>query len=262
MAAVGVPRKKKGESMVAYHDRLADLIHGADEAGDTRLSQALQRKAGTLAHDHPRVAEAHRRDAKSSGPGTYPWYMCVDDQIGRGAGAERAKAICGRIRADSRLRYAEYWAKREGYSSAAKRDKEAKGRAATAKKRRANGATDNPLFLAPALATLGMHAGMAAATQAVASGLAANPASDGVPFCALGLDAGPHARGSRDVVVVIDRSGTVLEMREIHDERGLAQFGVEYPGLPMFGPLRVTYGQVRDLQRASRAPRVEYRRGR
>jgi len=262
MAASGVPRKKKGESMVAYHDRLADLIHGAEEAGDAKLSRALQRKAGTLAHDHPRVSEAHRRDAKSSGPGTYPWYMCVDDQMGRGAGSERAKAICGRIRADSRRRYPEYWAKREGYSSASERDKEGKARAATAKKRRANEAADNPLFLAPALATLGMHAGMTAATQAVAQGLAVNPASDGVPFCALALDAGPHARGSRDVVVVIDRSGTVLEMREIQNEHGMAQLCAAYPGLPMFGPRRVTYGQVRELQRASRAPRVEHRRGR
>jgi hypothetical protein len=254
--AAGVPRKKKGESVVAYHDRLAEMIHGAEEAGDTKLSHALQRKAGQLAHDYPRVAESHRRQAKRSGPGTYPWYMCVDEQMGKGKGREAANAICGRIRANSRLRYPEYWAKREGYSSAKKRESEAQARS---KKRRAAGAQANPLGVAAGLATLGMHAGTMAATQGLAHALAANPAGDGVPFCALGLDGGPRMEGARDNVVVVDRSGTVLEMREIHDARDLARLSADYPGLPIFGPLHVLTSDVRSLRRAAEGPRVERR---
>jgi hypothetical protein len=49
-------------------------------------------------------------------------------------------------------------------------------------------------------------------------------------------------------------------MREIHNEQGMVQFCSDYPALPMFGPLRVLASQVRDLHRASMAPRVEQRR--
>lgn len=257
--ATAVPRKRKGETRVAYHDRLADLIRGAEEAGDSRLSAALQRKAGKLAHDHARVAEAHRERTKRGGPGTYPWYVCVEDQVAAGSSDARAKAICGRIRADSRRRYPEYWASREGYSSADARESEAKDRTKKKRKSGKKAAATNPIAVVPALAALGMHVASSAAFQGLAGSLAANPASDGVPFCGLGLDGGPNIDGPRDNVVVVDRSGKVLEMREIHGPQDLVRFDADYPGLPVFGTLRVLGSQLRDLRRMQAGPLVERR---
>ena len=124
----GVPRRKKGESLVAYHDRLAALIAEATKAGDKALSQSLQRKAGELARKHEDVARRPRNiDEPRVGPGSYPWYQCVEEQTKRAKGAphhlpaakarERANKICGRIRADSRKMYPTYWNIREGRHS-------------------------------------------------------------------------------------------------------------------------------------------------
>lgn len=250
--AAGVPKQKGGESLAAYHGRLSDLIRGAEEAGDRELSIALQRRAGKIARDHRDVAEKCC-PGQRSGPGTYPWKECVSDQRGRGYDDEHANAICGRIRANSRRRYPEYWAVREGYSSAEKRPQEAQARAKErAAKRARNPGQEGDVSTAASLA-------MRSRSGATASFLGRNPASDSVPFCALGLDGGPRSEGSRDNVVVVDKSGKVLDVREIHGTRDLVSFEADYPGLPVFGPLHVLASDVRDLRREVEAPRIERR---
>lgn len=112
--APGVPRRKKGESLVGYHDRLSDLIYEADAAGDLDYSEALQKKAGEIARQRPSIRQPRRGKPKPRrGPGTYPWYQCMDDQAPR-YGKKRAAQVCGRIRASSRQRYPVYWSAREG----------------------------------------------------------------------------------------------------------------------------------------------------
>jgi hypothetical protein len=108
-----VPRRKKGESLVKYHDRLSELIYEADRAGDVELSAALQAKAGELAEQHETVRAPRRgKRKKLRGPGTYPWYQCVEDQYERYGSMDRARKVCGRIRASSRSRYPIYWSVR------------------------------------------------------------------------------------------------------------------------------------------------------
>ncbi len=107
-----VPRRRKGESYVAYHDRLSDLIYEAENAGDTDLSEALQRAAGELAKKHKSIHARRKTKKARRGPGTYPWYQCIDDQTKRYKDPTRAARICGRIRADSRARYPVYWSAR------------------------------------------------------------------------------------------------------------------------------------------------------
>lgn len=105
-----VPARRKSESLVKYHDRLSDLIFEADKAGDMDLSAALQAKAGALAEKHRTVREPRRGKRKPlRGPGTYPWNQCVEDQTDQYGSEERARKICGRIRASSRARYPVYW---------------------------------------------------------------------------------------------------------------------------------------------------------
>jgi hypothetical protein len=111
-AQPAVPRRRKGESLVAYHDRLGDLIYEATRAGDLDLSAALQAKAGELASQHTSVhrpRRGKRRTQARRGPGTYPWDQCIDDQMEQYGSMDRAKRVCGRIRASSRERYPIYW---------------------------------------------------------------------------------------------------------------------------------------------------------
>lgn len=107
-----VPRRKKGESYVAYHDRLSDLIYEAENAGDFAMSETLQRAAGELARKQKTIPARRKVDKARRGPGTYPWYQCVDDQTKRHGDSVRAARVCGRIRADSRARYPIYWSVR------------------------------------------------------------------------------------------------------------------------------------------------------
>lgn len=238
--AKGVPRRKKGESWVAYHDRLADLVVAAEEVGDRDLSARLQRKAGDVAREHESVAERERK-TKGRGPGTYPWYVCVQDQMGKGGSEARANAICGRIRGDSRKRYPEYWSRREGYGGEPR--------------------AGNPAGATMAAAVLGYTAQSVAqhvATQTVAHALI-NPAG-GEPFVALGLDGGPRCDGARDNVVVLDRQGAVLEVVPIQSQGDLVRIDERFPDLPMIGPLHVLPSQVREMRKAATAPVVEVRR--
>jgi hypothetical protein len=108
-----VPAQKKGESLVAYHDRLADLIYEANQAGDMDFSEKLQEAAGRMARTEPSIQRPRRGAAKKRrGPGTYPWYACIEDQVDQYGDYEKAAAVCGRIRADSRARYPVYWSAR------------------------------------------------------------------------------------------------------------------------------------------------------
>jgi hypothetical protein len=108
-----VPARRKGESVVAYHDRLSSLVYEATQAGDRQLSAALQARAGQLARQHKQVHEPRTgrlKTAQRRGPGSYPWYECLEDQLKQYAGDKaRASRVCGRIRADSRRKYPIYW---------------------------------------------------------------------------------------------------------------------------------------------------------
>ncbi len=237
-----VPKRRKGGSWVAYHDGRAEMIRDAEEAGQKRFSNELQRRAGKVAAAHESVRDAERGSAKS-GPGTYPWYECVDDQRAAGYSQERADQICGRIRADSRARYPEYWAARE---AGAKKKKSSKK---SSKPRRVRRAADaNPAGAAGALAPLGAHLG----TSALADGIArvfSNPGArgDGAPYCGIGLDAGPKAEPPRDNIIILDRAGNILEMMEA--PATLAELDARYPGLPIFGPFKVLASDIRRLRR-------------
>jgi len=108
--AASVPRKKRSESWTAYHDRLASLIVKAEGAKDYAFSQRLQQAAGQVARAHENVRTMPRK-FRQTGPGTYPFAQCLEDQARRGSKAF-APEICGRIRQDSRERYPTYWAAR------------------------------------------------------------------------------------------------------------------------------------------------------
>ena len=110
--APAVPRRRKGESAVGYHDRLSDLIYEANKAGDLDFSEALQKKAGRLAQVHKSIHRGRRgAPKKRRGPGSYPWYQCIGDQEKR-YDPKTAREVCGRIRAASRERYPVYWSVR------------------------------------------------------------------------------------------------------------------------------------------------------
>jgi hypothetical protein len=102
------------------------------------------------------------------------------------------------------------------------------------------------------LVGIGMHLGPAVSATTTAVSQMSNPSSDGVPFCALGIDGGPHMPGCRDNVFVIDRAGMVLEAWEIHGPQDLAMFHEQHPDLPTFGPLHVLASDVRDMRRVAR----------
>lgn len=216
---------------MAYHDRLAALAREAEQVGHAAKSRRLQRAAGDLAAKHEEVARRPRA-GKREGPGTYPWNECVDDQVRRGYPQERAKQICGRIRADSRERYPAYW--------------EARGSGRPG----ANPAASNPFPLIP-LVALGAHGASELAVQGVAHHIAAaaNPEPT-EPFCALSLDAGPHWKGGvRDHLVVVDRGGNILEVWENGAPVDMQAFLAAHPDLPIFGPLRVVAPDVRNARR-------------
>ena len=107
-SSAAVPRRKKGEGDVEYHDRLAQLAHEATLAGDDAGASKLQRKAGDLARLSEDVARRPRKKGLR-GPGTYPWNQCIKDQMKRGQPQDVAAKICGRIRASSRSKYPVYW---------------------------------------------------------------------------------------------------------------------------------------------------------
>lgn len=107
----GVPRKKKNETYVQYHDRLSELAYAARQIGDTALATRIEAKAGALARKYKSVREKPRKRG-SKGPGTYPWYECVDQQIAAGYSKEVANKICGSIRSRSRKKYPAYWGAR------------------------------------------------------------------------------------------------------------------------------------------------------
>ena len=112
VAPPAVPRRRKGESLVAYHDRLSDMIYEATRAGDLDLSAALQAKAGELAAKQTSIHRPRRGKSQTRarrGPGTYPWDQCIDDQMEQYGSVDRAKRVCGRIRASSREKYPIYW---------------------------------------------------------------------------------------------------------------------------------------------------------
>lgn len=212
----GVPRRNKGESLVSYHDRLAELIAQAEKDGDAERSKRLQRKAGRLAHEHERVArQPRKRDAARAGPGSYPWFQCVEEQTKQARGAphhlpsaaarERANKICGRIRATSRKLYPTYWDIREGRSG--------------------------------------------------------NPKSDGHPYAGIALDGGPRTETARDLVVVVDKGGTILDLHSILGEHSFSELDSKYPGLPIFGPFQVLASNIREIHRkaARGTPEVEIR---
>lgn len=252
-----VPKRERGESLVEYHDRLGALVRQAEEAGQASRSRALQRAAGKLAARHEEVRAAPRGGSRS-GPGTYPWYECVGDQLHRGYDRDRADAICGRIRSDSRKRYPEYWKERE-------KSKKARGveRAPAKGRRRHAAAADalNPLPLIP-LVPLITHAAAGAAGTALARHAYGNP-DDQIPYAAIGLDAGPKwsGPGPRDNVIVLNRSGDILEFVEVHGPDDMIALDARYPGLPIFGPFHVLASDIRNLRRraAHGEPVIEHR---
>jgi len=183
-----VPRKKRKETLVAYHDRLVALAKEADDAGDIAASRALQLKAGELAEKHKQIRE-RPRPRGSSGPGTYPWKQCIKDQKGRGYDQEGAQRVCGRIRASSKARYPDYWRTRT-----------------------------------------------------------ANPTAQGKPALALGLDAGPRHRPTRDMIVLFDDKGNVLSITDVRSEADLEAFSHLHPDVPIIGPLGVLSSAVRELR--------------
>ncbi|KKK97438.1 hypothetical protein LCGC14_2652760, partial [marine sediment metagenome] len=75
-------------------------------AGHDRTAAALERRAGEIARKHKEVRQKIRTGA-SSGPGTYPWEVCIAQA--RKRGAVDPKAVCGAIRAASRRKYPAYW---------------------------------------------------------------------------------------------------------------------------------------------------------
>ena len=115
-----VPRRKAKEGWPAYHDRLAALAVKAREKGDTLEATALEMRAGQVAYLHENVRKkARKRSGRKRGPGTYPWDQCIRDaesrlrKQGQSDVKERAKKICGSIRARSRRAYPAYWAMRD-----------------------------------------------------------------------------------------------------------------------------------------------------
>lgn len=115
------PITKRERNLVDYHDHLAALIDQAEHLGEWDASRRLQLAAGRLAGEHEVVARTFRR-RRRSGPGTYPFYECVQDQRRRGYTDGSARAICGRIRGNSRNRYRTYWQAREDAARERKRN--------------------------------------------------------------------------------------------------------------------------------------------
>jgi len=116
-----IPRKKKGETYVAYHDRLSALAEEAMAKGHNRKSEALQAAAGRVAAKHKSVIKPRRSKPKKGprggtvqrkGPGTYPWKTCMEQQTKRYGSKKIAEKVCGSIRGKSRKKYPAYWSTR------------------------------------------------------------------------------------------------------------------------------------------------------
>lgn len=233
--AAGVPRKKKKESWVEYHDRLANLIVKAEEDNDTALSRRLQQRAGEVARDHPKVHDAPRRRHRVRGPGTYPFYQCLEDQRKRYKDEEKARGTCGQIRQDSKDRYPVYWKVREG-----------------------EGPASNPV--GTALGTAAFLAGNFAAQSAATSALAesihedarhphapvypnatvhANPGFAGhnwasSPYIALEVIDPNNTHGA---IFVVDTDLDIVDRFEGTDREALLErLDWDYPGVPIVGP--------------------------
>jgi len=106
------PKKKKSESWSEYHDRLTAMARDAKKRGDVAVANTLLVRAGEIARVRKRVREKPRGRG-ASGPGTYPWEQCIQDQLGRYGTMDRAKRVCGAIRARSQRAYPAYWKARD-----------------------------------------------------------------------------------------------------------------------------------------------------
>lgn len=111
-ANFSVPRKKASESWTAYHDRLTAMAREASKRGDKAVANTLLVHAGEIARQRKRVRDKPRGRG-ASGPGTYPWEQCIKDQLGRYGTMDRAKRVCGAIRARSQRTYPAYWKARD-----------------------------------------------------------------------------------------------------------------------------------------------------
>lgn len=117
VADKGVPAKRRDESWLAYHDRLSALAADLVSAGvrGTRVNRILA-VAGEIARVHKSV-RTRKRKGKSKGPGSYPWEECVRQAMRQYAGyadvEDRARRVCGAIRARSQRKYPAYWRARQ-----------------------------------------------------------------------------------------------------------------------------------------------------
>lgn len=113
-----VPKKNKGETWLAYHDRMAKMGSDAQAVGKLREAAVYLSVAGEIARVRRSVRDKPRsRAKKAKGPGTYPWDECIRNATARYAHlpdvAQRARRVCGAIRARSQRKYPVYWAARD-----------------------------------------------------------------------------------------------------------------------------------------------------
>jgi len=117
VADKGVPAKRRNESWLAYHDRLSALAAELMAAGvhGSKVNRILA-VAGEIARVHKSV-RTRKRKGQSKGPGSYPWEECVRQAMKQYAGyadvEDRARRVCGAIRARSQRKYPAYWRARQ-----------------------------------------------------------------------------------------------------------------------------------------------------
>lgn len=111
-ARIVIPRKKVSQSWQQYHDQLVDLAIEARETMDEVTANALLRRAGHIAEVRKKVRTAPRGKG-AKGPGSYPWDQCMTDATKRYGSPERARRVCGSIRAKSKRDYPAYWKARD-----------------------------------------------------------------------------------------------------------------------------------------------------
>jgi hypothetical protein len=87
-----------------------------------------------------------------------------------------------------------------------------------------------------------------------------NPEGNGKPYAGIALDGGPRL-AQRDLVVVVDQGGAILDLHPILGKHSFSEFDRKYPGVPIFGPFQVLASNVRDLQRIAErgTPEVQIR---
>jgi hypothetical protein len=78
---------------------------------DEVTANALLRRAGHIANVRKKVRTAPRGKG-AKGPGSYPWDQCMTDATKRYGSDERARRVCGSIRAKSKRDYPSYWKER------------------------------------------------------------------------------------------------------------------------------------------------------